>query len=267
MRNRIVFAGLLFMAVALWVACGGGGEEQGVAKKAPETTAETAAPAGYTETTVTNGGTISGTITYAGTPPPPQKVKITKDVQVCAKEPHYKEDLVVGSNKGIKNVVVKLTNISSGKALSSLNPDPVLDQRVCLFRPHVLLMPVGATLRVLNSDGILHNLHTYSEKNPPINTGQPGFKKEMTFTFQEPEVIRVTCDVHPWMSGYVIVAEHPYFAVTDEMGKYSLSDVPAGTYTVEFWQETLGTNTKEVTVAAGQVATVDFEFPAQAASD
>ncbi len=268
MKKRILTVLPLLAAVGLWAACGGGEKSETVAKKSSTSAQETASgSAGYSETTVTNGGTITGVVTYAGPAPAPQKVKITKDVQVCGKEQHYKEDLVVGSDKGIKNVVVKITNISAGKPLASLNPDPRLDQRYCWFKPHVLLMPVGATLRILNSDGILHNLHTYSKRNPPINTGQPGFKKEMKFTFKYPEAVRVTCDVHPWMNGYVVVAENPYYALTDDSGKYTLTDVPAGTYTVEFWQETLGTQTQQVTVEAGQTATLNLEFPSKAASD
>jgi plastocyanin len=265
MKNRLFSLLPLLVAVAFWSACGGGEKSEGVAKKSAGAAGEKAA--GYSETTVTDGGTITGVVTYAGTAPAPEKIKVTKDVQACGKEEHYREDLIVGANKGIKNVVVKLTKISSGKPLASLNPDPVIDQRACVFKPHVLVMPVGGKLRVLNSDGILHNLHTYSEKNPQINTGQPGFKKEMSFTFKFPETIRVTCDVHPWMAGYVVVAEHPYYAVTDDEGKYSLTDVPAGTYTVEFWQESLGTQTQEVAVTAGQTSTLDLEFPAKAASD
>jgi plastocyanin len=217
----------------------------------------------YTEVTVVNGATVSGTVTYAGTPLTPAKLQVTKDVAVCGKEGHIDESLLVGANKGIQNVVVSIKNVAKGKALDALGTDFVIDQKVCAYRPHVVLVAVNKPLRILNSDGILHNIHTYGKKNPAKNIAQPKFKKELTETFAQPEAIPVKCDVHGWMSAWIIVAEHPYYAVTGADGKFTIADVPAGTYTVEFWQEKLGTQTKQVTVAASGTATLDFAYPAK----
>lgn len=250
---------LAFLVATFALTCGGGGEEQTEDMEMTEET-EMAAPEGYQGMAVTDGGSITGMVTYAGAIPEKTKIEVTKDVSVCGKTTHYKEDLVVGENKGLANVVVKLTDINKGKGMDAMTGPFELDQETCVFKPHVTLVPVGAELTILNSDGILHNIHTYSETNSPINVAQPGFKKRMVQTFAKPEVIRVACDVHNWMSGYIVVAGHPYYAKTDDSGNFQLTDVPAGTYTVEYWHETLGTQTAEVTVTAGGTVEANTEF-------
>lgn len=212
--------------------------------------------------TVAAGGTVAGTVTYAGTAPAPKKLEVTKDVAICGKEGHVDESLVVGANKGIQNVVVSIKGVSQGKSMEALGASFVLDQKVCAYKPHVLVVPINKPVKILNSDGILHNIHTYGKKNPPKNMAQPKFKKEITETFTQAEAIPVKCDVHGWMSAWIVAVDHPYYAVTDASGKFTIADVPAGTYTVEFWQEKLGTQTKQVTVAATGATTADFAYPA-----
>ncbi len=214
---------------------------------------------------VTDGGTISGHVKYGGPAPTPAKIEITKDQKVCGAEgAKIKEDLLVGASGGVKNAVVRLVGIQKGAALATQTPNPTLDQRVCQFRPHVVLVPAGATLDVLNSDGILHNVHTYSQANTPINKAQPGFKKQIQLQFEKPEFpIRLECDAHPWMRGWLVVQDHPYYAVTDDSGAFSLANVPAGAYDVEVWHETLGRQTAKATVAAKGTAAVDVTFAAK----
>ena len=220
-----------------------------------------AASSTYTTITVVAGGTVTGTVTYAGTAPVPKKLEVTKDVAVCGKEGHVDESLVC-ANKCIKDVVVSLKGIKQGKAMETLGAGFVLDQKVCAYRPHVLVVPINKPVKILNSDGILHNIHTYGKKNPAKNIAQPKYKKVLTETFTQAEAIPVKCDVHGWMSAWIVAVDHPYYAVTDANGKFTIADVPAGTYTVEFWQEKLGTQTRQVTVAAGAAATADFAYPA-----
>jgi plastocyanin len=170
---------------------------------------------------------------------------------------------VVGDSGGIANAVVRIKGITKGKPFPGGDQPPTLDQRVCQFRPHVVLVPAGGTLSVLNSDGILHNVHTYAEANTPVNKAQPGFKKQIQLKFEKPELpVRVECDAHSWMRGWIIVQEDPYYAVTDENGNFSIGDVPAGTYDVEIWQETLGKKNASVTVAAGGEAEVAVSYTA-----
>jgi hypothetical protein len=140
---------------------------------------------------------------------------------------------------------------------------PVLDQNGCEYVPHVRAFPAGSEVEIKNSDGILHNIHTYSEKNAPINRAQPKFKKVIKETFKAPEVVKVTCDAHNWMLGWFVVQDHPYYAVTDDKGAFKLTDVPPGDYELKVWHETLGEKTQKVTVGGGAEASANFELAAK----
>ena len=200
------------------------------------------------------GGTISGTVKYDGAPPKPKTLEVTKDKEVCGLKPHVEEDVVVGDGGGIQNAVV----IVKG-AKGDLKPgDVTFDQKGCDYVPHVLAFPAGSTVKIVNSDGILHNIHTYSTANPSFNMAQPKFKKVIEQKVEKPEVIKVTCDAHGWMHGWWVATDTPYFAVTDDKGNYSIKDVPAGDYTVEVWQEKLGTDDQKASVKDGATATTNF---------
>lgn len=200
------------------------------------------------------GGTISGTVKFSGSAPAPKQIDVNKDKQVCALKPHYVQSLVVGSGGGLANAVVVVKG-----AKGAAKPGEVkFDQKGCQYEPHVLALLAGSTIDILNSDGILHNIHTYSKVNPSFNMAQPKFKKVIKKQIDKPEVIKVTCDAHNWMQGWWYVSDSPYFAVTDDKGNYTIKDVPPGDYTVEVWQEKLGTADQKADVKAGQTATVNF---------
>ncbi|MFQ5638301.1 MAG: hypothetical protein ACE5IR_09955 [bacterium] len=207
-----------------------------------------------------DGGSIAGKVTFAGPAPAPKKIEITKDVKICGKVAHFNEDLLVSKDKGLANVVVSLSEVEGGKSLDSWGTKFSLDQNGCQFVPHVILVPVGVKLKIKNSDGILHNIHTFSEENKPINKAQPRFLKVLSLSFDEPEIVRVACDVHNWMKSYIAVVDHPYYAVTDENGKFELTEVPDGTYTIEYWHESLGAKNGKVMVQGGAAVEVNFEF-------
>ena len=199
------------------------------------------------------GGTIEATVTYAGAPVV-EKLKVNKDTEKCGTEASI-EKVVVGANKGLANAVVSVPGAKgTPKAMKA-----TVDQHGCKFVPHVTAMTPGE-LELKNSDDILHNIHTYSTANPSINKAQPKFKKVMTEKFEKPEFIKLTCDVHSWMLGWVAVMPNPFFGVTDASGNAKIENVPPGKYTVEAWHETLGKQTKEVEVKAGQTAKVAIEM-------
>ncbi|HJQ83743.1 MAG TPA: hypothetical protein VKA21_06700 [Candidatus Binatia bacterium] len=203
----------------------------------------------YEAVAVTDGGTLSGTVAFEGTPPAPPKLEVTKDPEVCGKE-KVAPNLMTGAGNGIANVVV-VVQATKGKKLDAPAANPVFDQKTCEFHPHVLAFPAGSTIDVLNSDGILHNLHTTSSVNPSTNQAQPKFKPKMQIKVDKPEwPIAVKCDVHGWMSGYWISQEHPYYAVTDANGAFKIADVPPGDYQVELWQEKLGKKTVPASIKA-----------------
>lgn len=199
---------------------------------------------------VADGGSISGDVKFQGDPPAPAKIAVTKDNDVCGKE-KTSPDLIVGADKGIANVVVRISNITKGKALAVPTTNPVFDQKGCEYAPHVLAFPAGSTVSIQNSDGILHNVHTTSTANPSFNQAQPKFKKVIEAKIEKPEMpIKVQCDAHGWMHAWWISEDHPYYAVTDEKGAFKIADVPPGDYELEFWHETLGKQTQKVSVKA-----------------
>jgi plastocyanin len=216
----------------------------------------------YQTAVIAAPGKIVGTIKYAGTPPQPVPLEVSKDRDVCAAHRLYDQSLVVGKQGGIANAVITLPDIPGGKPLKSA---PVtFDQKGCEYIPHVAAFPVGTTVNVENSDNILHNIHTDSTINPAIDVAQPGFKKVIKLTVEKPEVIQVGCDAHNWMQGWWYVTSNPYFAVSNAEGHYEITDVPPGTYKLKIWQEKLGTQSRQITVAPGKTMTADFTIGPEA---
>jgi Carboxypeptidase regulatory-like domain len=212
----------------------------------------------YQAEIVRDGGTIAGTIKFGGAPPARKPLEISKDREVCGATPLYDESLIVDAAGGIANAVVSIADIVKGIPLAPLK-DVKFDQKGCEYRPHVLAFPVGSTVAIVNPDGILHSVRTESKRNPALDMAQPPFKHVIvTAPLKYPELIGVSCDAHNWMHGWWFVAGNPYYAVTDGSGKFMINDVPPGKYTLEVWQEKLGTQTRKVTVEPGKTATVDF---------
>ncbi len=212
----------------------------------------------YTEVEVKDGGSISGMVKYDSDIPSAKILKVDKDEQTCGHENKASEELVIsGESKGIKNVVVSLVDIASGKKIEAVTA--ALDQKECLFIPHVLAIPVGSSVDFLNSDNVMHNLHSWAIKNAAFNEGVSG-GGILTKKFDFAEVVKITCDVHKWMSAFIVVKTNPYFAVTDENGNFKIENVPAGKYKIEAWQEKLGKKTVDVAVNAKEDAVVDFVY-------
>jgi len=219
-------------------------------------TAPAVSMAAYEGGDVKDGGSISGTVKFKGTAPAPKKLDVGKDKDVCAKTPKTDQSLIVeGGN--LVNAVVSITDIKKGKKIELKKVK--LDQHGCEYQPHVLAFPAGTTVEVVNPDGILHNVHSYSKVNTPFNMAQPKFKKTLDVKIDKPEAVELKCDVHGWMHGWLVATESPYVAVTDKSGSFKLDNVPAGSYTVEVWHEKLGKSTQKVTVKAKEDAKVSFE--------
>lgn len=200
-------------------------------------------------------GTVTGKVIFKGTHVP-GKVAIGKDKEVCG-DSKLDPVLVVGSQGEVKNAVVQFVDLK--QPVTALK-EAVLDQIKCEYTPHVLAIPAGTTVKIKNSDGILHNVHSFSEKNTPFNRAQPKYLKELSERFTKPEIISLRCDVHGWMSAWIVVTEGPYFDVTPADGSFKMENVPVGKYTLEVWHETLGKATQSVEVKFGEVTNVTFEF-------
>lgn len=208
-------------------------------------------------------GTISGTVVYEGKVPTLKPLAVAAE-PMCAKKHATvpNEALVLGAGNTMANVVVKVASgLPAGKTWPAPTTPVTMDQIGCQYVPHVLGVMVGQPFKVLNSDGVLHNVHSLSKVNRSFNMAMPPTRKEASETFTKSEgMFVVKCDVHPWMQSYVGVFEHPFFAVTGTDGKFSIANLPAGTYEIEAWHEKLGTQKGTVTVGASDTKTQSFKF-------
>ena len=202
--------------------------------------------------------TIEGSVRFAGTLPAPKKLPVTSDQYVCGTSKEA-QDLIISANRGIGNAVARLQTPPPEK-WRAFGPAPQIDQKECVFIPRIVVVPVGGTVEFLNSDRLLHNIRSKNAKrNRAFNRTQPR-ARTIPITFTKPEFIKIGCDLHPWMRSWVVVAEHPFYAVTDDDGGFKLPDVSPGRYTLEVWHEVLGTVTKEIVVEDGGVADVAIEM-------
>jgi plastocyanin len=212
---------------------------------------------------------VTGTVTFDGKAPVMKPLAMDAD-PVCAKKhptPAMNEMLVLGSGNTMGNVMVYVSKgLPAGKTYPAPKTPVVLDQNGCMYKPHVMGIQVGQTYKILNSDGILHNIHTLPKVNKAFNRAMPATSKEATTTFDKEEAIfNIKCDVHPWMSAYVGTFTHPFYTVTGADGKFTISGLDPGTYEITAWHERLGTKTASVTVAASGSKTQDFKFSTPAA--
>ncbi len=206
-------------------------------------------------------GTIKGKVVFEGTPPPPEKKEVTSDVTVCGTHQEVAK-VIADASGGIRFAVVKL--IDPKKKLPPTKPaDGLLDQTQCQFEPHVQIIPLGSKLIITSSDTVLHNAHGFSEDGSDVfNVAVPvkGMKIPVDLT-KKPGRVKLRCDAgHAWMRGYIVVAEHNYYVVTDPTGAFEFKDVPPGEYTIEVWHENLGVQQKKVTVTADGVVETPFTF-------
>jgi plastocyanin len=208
---------------------------------------------------------VTGTVTFDGKAPALKPLAMDAD-PACAKKhagkPAPNEMLVLGGGNTMGNIMVWVSKgLPSGKTWPAPATPVTLDQNGCQYKPHVQGIMVGQAYKILNSDGILHNVHSLPKVNPQFNKPMPATLKETSTTFPKPEpVFQIKCDVHPWMSAYIAVFTHPFFSVTSTDGKFTISGLDPGTYEITAWHERLGTQTASITVGANDKKTQDFKF-------
>ena len=212
---------------------------------------------------IVNAGTLKGHVTFDGKGPKPKKVKMGAD-PVCGSshsKPVYSESFKMAKDGSLAEVLVYLRNVSYSGGVPE---EPVvLDQKGCVYTPHVFGILRGQTLLIKNSDATLHNIHSMPKVNKEFNFAMPKVVKEKTASFDQSEdaPFYIKCDVHPWMKTWALVSDHPYFAVTDAQGNFSIGDIPAGTYEVVCWQEKFKKKTLTASVKIGDGETTqDFTF-------
>lgn len=207
------------------------------------------------------GGSITGTITFEGKAPKMKPLKVDAD-PICVANNEIapqKEWLILDENKGVKNALIFITE---GLNIDYSPPEEpvVIDQKGCIYSPHVVGIMAGQQLDILNNDGTLHNIHALPKVNKEFNKAQPRSKKKLSVKFEKPEApFKIKCDVHPWMGAYIGVFDHPCFSVSGDDGTYIISDLKPGEYVIEAWHEKLGSQTANVTVS-DSAAHQDFTF-------
>jgi len=193
----------------------------------------------YKVINVVDGGTISGTVKWSGPTPRALAFPITKDAPVCdpdSKKTADLERLIVGPDGGVANTVVYLKNVTTGKALDLPAQRRHLDQKHCRYIPHILLVPQNETLSMMSSDATLHTVHM--EGSATFNLPFPFPNRATTRSMPAPGLVSLRCNGgHVWMNAEMMVVTHPYYAVTDETGRYEFTDVPPGTYQIVAWHE------------------------------
>lgn len=232
---------------------------------APTAQAPEGAPAGAASSAAPSAqpgafgsGVIRGTVALTGKAP--EAKAITTPDPFCGRHGIKEQEILVDGKGGLKNVLVRLTTGVSG-TYPPPSAEAVLDQAGCLYSPRVQAVIAGQTLQIKNSDQTLHNVHTYKGASTVFNQAQlPGMGPITKKLSDAGAIMRFRCDVHPWMTGYVAVLSHPFFAVSNADGSFTIEKVPAGSYTLEAWHERLGTRTAEVKVTDGAPAEVKLAF-------
>ena len=250
--KRLIVLGLA-SSILLLTSCGGAKPEE---KKAE---APVAAP-------VTGGGaTITGRVTFNGAKPTPKDIRGQMDaVPQCVKQhtgPIYAEDAVIDAKGGMKNVFVRVKDGLPAQNWPTPSTPVAIDQKGCMYVPHVAGVMVNQNVEITNSDPSNHNIHPFPKLNREWNESQPpqGDKKVKKFTKEE-FMVPIKCNVHPWMRIFVGVSSHPFFAVSGDDGAFTIKGLPPGEYTLEAWHERFGIQEVKVKVEATETKSVDFSF-------
>jgi len=249
MKHTMMVA--LTVSIAL-TGCSGGGED-GSDDSSSGSSPETAASASG----------VSGKISFEGTPPERTVIESEGDPK-CAimhkDSPLLSEKIIVDDDGGLANVFLIVENPPEGD-YAAPETSVVLDQVGCVYTPHVLGVQIGQTLEIRNSDDTTHNVRAVARKNKPFNLGQPAGSRPREKTFKNAEdSIRLKCDIHRWMTAFVFSVEHPFFAVSDESGAFTIAGLPAGDYTIKAWHESLGEQTGTLTVGDDGTGEINFSF-------
>lgn len=243
----------LFVLLPVFAACG--------SEPAPAS-----APAAAKRVDTATAGSISGRISFDGAPPRPVILQMGRDAAcVAGAGPNpISDSVLISADGGLANVFVHIKDSFDGYVFDTPSEAVTLDQKGCIYVPRVLGVRVGQPIEILNSDATVHNVHALPMQNQEFNVSQTRAGMRTTKIFTVPEVmVRFKCDFHGWMGSHVGVMSHPFFAVTDAAGAFSIAGLPPGTYTLEAWHETFGTRTEQVTIAANGRQAVALSFSAK----
>jgi plastocyanin len=207
---------------------------------------------------------LKGVVKFEGTAPKPKLISMSADPS-CAKQhsgPVFAQEVVTDAKGDLENVVVFISEGLGDRTFDAPTQPVVVEQKGCMYQPHVLAVRANQPLHVVNDDPTSHNIHPTPANNREWNKAEPpGSSVDESFAREE-IAIPVKCNLHPWMHGYVAVFKHPFFAVTGKDGSFDLSSLPPGTYTIKAWHEKLGTSTQTITIGANETKEISFVFKA-----
>ena len=257
--NLACMAGMTFVLVSC-------GKKEETAENAPATGSQPAA----TPIDMSTVGSVSGTVKFEGPAPKPKKINMVAD-QFCVRAHPgggVTEEVVADASGNLANVIVYVKEGLGSRTFETPKERAELDQKGCMYSPHVVALMAGQTLAVKNADNTSHNIHPVPKNNREWNKSQAPGAPDILDTFAREEIaIPVQCQVHPWMKSYIAVFKHPYFAVTGASGSFDIKNLPPGSYTLEAWHEKYGTASQTVTIGAKESKTVSFSFKPAATGD
>ncbi len=276
LRSKLVKKVLIVCGLLVIIAgCSGGDDGNGGPGKVgdvkptngdkPEAVAEEDEPKGEGKAwdPALGTATVSGVAKFSGKPPRRRPIDMSGK-QECAKihsEPVLDESIILGEEGALANVFVWVKKGLKGWDFPTPSEPVVLNQQGCMFHPHVQGVQTGQDILIRNSDPVTHNIHAFPNRNNPFNFSQAKQGAEETQQFRRRDVmVKIKCDVHTWMNGYLGVVDHPFFVTTGEDGKFELPKLPPGEYTIEAWHEEFGAQTEKVTLGDGESKELEFTF-------
>ena len=208
---------------------------------------------------------VRGTVKFQGSVPKPAHIDMSADPKCVQARPGggMTQDIEADAKGDLQNVIVYVSQgLPADAKFEPPNEPAEIDQKGCMYQPHVVTVRANQELKVVNSDNTTHNIHPLPNNNRELNQSQaPGAPFSMTFAREE-IAIPVKCNIHPWMRSYIAVFKHPYFAVTGKDGSFEIPNLPPGSYTITAWHEKLGTVFQKITVGESETKTMEFVFKA-----
>jgi len=206
---------------------------------------------------VDKGGELTGTIKFSGDPPANPSHQVVNNADYCGSSVE-EEKYLIGAGHALRNVVVTIEGLQKGK--KGEDPLLVIENRKCHFVPHVQVGMVGDSYEVRNADPVLHNTHLHLDDATLLNIAMPAGGKNIKKGITGTGIINVKCDAHKFMQGWIVVSDNPYSAVSDEEGRFKITDIPPGKYSIKLWHEAFPSRTKEVEILPGKATSISVDF-------